>query len=68
MSLFIYFNARKEQIFDDFNDTPTITRSISSISSTTSNVYIEIHQNGNFLSFLVSSYINECMKTSLPYS
>ncbi|CAF4383077.1 unnamed protein product, partial [Rotaria magnacalcarata] len=32
MSLFIYFNARKEQIFDDFNDTPTITRSISSSS------------------------------------
>ncbi|CAF1327249.1 unnamed protein product [Rotaria magnacalcarata] len=32
-------NARKEQIFDNFNDTSTSTRSISSISSTTSNVY-----------------------------
>ncbi|CAF1654476.1 unnamed protein product, partial [Rotaria magnacalcarata] len=31
--------ARKEQIFDNFNDTSTSTRSISSISSTTSNVY-----------------------------
>ncbi|CAM4849580.1 unnamed protein product, partial [Rotaria magnacalcarata] len=31
-------DARKEQIFDDFNDTSkTSTRSISSISSTTSN-------------------------------
>ncbi|CAF5180569.1 unnamed protein product [Rotaria magnacalcarata] len=59
----------KKQIFDDFNDTSTTsTRSISSISSTTSNGYIEIHHNGNFLSFLVSSNINECMKTSLPYS
>ncbi|CAM4773043.1 unnamed protein product [Rotaria magnacalcarata] len=53
-------DARKEQIFDDFNDTSTTsTRSISSISSTTSNGYIEIHHNGNFLSFLVSSNINE---------
>ncbi|CAF3446556.1 unnamed protein product [Rotaria socialis] len=32
-------NARKEQIFDNFNDTSTSTRSISSISSTTSNGY-----------------------------
>ncbi|CAF2137226.1 unnamed protein product, partial [Rotaria magnacalcarata] len=39
--------ARNEQIFDDFNDASTSTRSISSISSTTSNGYIEIHHNGN---------------------
>ncbi|CAF4224240.1 unnamed protein product [Rotaria magnacalcarata] len=50
-------DARKEQIFDDFNDTSTTsTRSISSISSTTSNGYIEIHHNGNFLSFLFEYY------------
>ncbi|CAF3753018.1 unnamed protein product [Rotaria magnacalcarata] len=45
-------DARKEQIFDDFNDTSTSTRSISSISSTTSNGYRNPSQWQFFLSFL----------------
>ncbi|CAF1538421.1 unnamed protein product, partial [Rotaria magnacalcarata] len=45
--------AQKEQIIDDFNDTSTTsTRSISSTQ-----MVIEIHYNGNFLSFLVSCNI-----------
>ncbi|CAF1602421.1 unnamed protein product, partial [Rotaria magnacalcarata] len=44
--------ARKEQIIDDFNDTSTSIRSISSIQ-----MLIEIHYNDNFLSYLVSSNI-----------
>ncbi|CAM4779721.1 unnamed protein product [Rotaria magnacalcarata] len=43
ISLLIYFNARKEQIIDDFNDTSTSIRSISSIQ-----MVIEIHYNDNF--------------------
>ncbi|CAF1204053.1 unnamed protein product [Rotaria magnacalcarata] len=65
-------DARKEQIFDDFNDTSTSTRSISSISSTTSNGYRNPSQWQFFLSFLVLSNIiilwnNEFIKTKKSF-